>query len=74
MKKETLITINEIMHKYHIALKRLYPNQEEMLQEALEAYFEEGEMYSLPDPFANLAFYMIICDCIDKEKRQGAQA
>lgn len=70
MKKETLITINKIMHKYHIALKQLYPNQERMLQDALETFFEKREVEMLTDPFTNLAYMMILCDCIDQEKRQ----
>lgn len=73
MKKETLITINEIMHKYHIALKQLYPNQEEMLEEALEEYFENGEVRTLSDPFANLAYVMILCDCMEQEKKAKKQ-
>lgn len=74
MKRETIIKINDIMQKYSIALNKLYPGQKEALQDSLAIFFEEGKVRKLSDPFANLAFYMIICDCIDKEKRQGAQA
>lgn len=70
MKKETLITINEIMHKYHIALKQLYPNQERMLQDALETFFEKREVKMPTDPYANLAYLMILCDTLEQEKRQ----
>lgn len=72
MKRETIIEINEIMQKYSIGLNKLYPGQREALQDSLVIFFEEGWVRDLSDPFANLAFYMILCDCIDKEERQNA--